>query len=61
MQHNNMGQSESQIGEYGGHTHRTTNADRVIGNEPRTIEEFAGSVNLDMPSVSGAYMQRPYG
>jgi hypothetical protein len=39
-----------------GHTHRTTNADRVIGNEPRVKEEFAGWMNLNTPPVSVAYM-----
>ena len=49
--------------ESSGHTHRTTNADRVIGNEPRIIEEFAGWMDLDKPPVRVVYvyMRHPCG
>lgn len=44
-----------------GHTHRITNANRVIGNEPRTNDEFTGWVNLITPPVNVASMRDPCG
>jgi hypothetical protein len=44
-----------------GQTHRITNADRVIGNEPRINEEFTGWVNLNTSPVNVAYMRYPCG
>lgn len=44
-----------------GQTHRITNADRVIGNEPRINEEFTGWVNLKSSPVNVAYMRYPCG
>jgi hypothetical protein len=44
-----------------GQTHRITNGDRVIGNEPRVNEEFTGWVNLNTSPVNVAYMRYPCG
>jgi hypothetical protein len=44
-----------------GQIHRVTNADRVIGNEPRINEEFTGWVNLNTLHVNVAYMRYPCG
>ena len=46
-----IGRQERKPSKVSAHTHRTTKAEQVMGNEPRIIEEFAGRVNLDMPSV----------